>query len=697
MATKEGIEVPLILTLDAASERMARQSFLRSARRTVQTTMSYMDRSGGNSGVLGQVMFPSRKGMKQNVRRQGQQAQQGLRGMQQTVQALGKEARTAEQQFNSLFNSVEKARKADEKHAASRRRHQSGGGGGRGPGVGKVGIGGRMARGAKTAGGWTSRNAIKAGVFGAGSILGFLVSAFREAIGSYEKQTRARMEGSAVLGPKAKYAHGADYAYNSAEAAQIQANAARQGITGGRRGGRNALKLMRGLGQESLAFGGGIMSRQNLRGGAGSDAMMRTISESLALGVETGLERARIGEFLAAANQLSEQQIRITPGKDGYKGFAEELARLQLGGMRGRFAGGALAQAHSAIQGATGVQQAFAMRAFGFGKGAGLIDVLKRQEQGAGGGNMMAIMEQLRSEYGSNKQGGLSDAGKLAFKGMGMGSIHMAEEFSKVYLQQKQGKLSPEEARQKIQDIKEKEKAESRPRAEREAWAAMKKFGGFPAILAKRFDRMANLGSNQLDTLFSIDSIQQSMLHMVGPMFEDIKTLVPLIRDGMRAIAGPVRTGIQAISGSVTKLLQGIGAFAKAYSGSSNMFSGMSNGWGAFLNVYNEKSGTEVDISRGLSRGGAMDMLQRFGLEKSKKMVTEAYSQLPYTTQNTHKIVAKYGTIGSMPIDKGSATGLEKMLRLLTSIYRTLKKNKQVDVKVYGKGVGVVRKGGAEK
>lgn len=636
----------------------AQQVFDRFNRRSVRSMGRIADRQGAQSSVFGQLMYPSNQSkspqakmakMNQQVRRQTMSldrlAKQSMKQMTKQADQLAKASPFAqwERDLKKFQKEASRARGADkaifggagvfEREEAQRGR------------FGKFAsrAGGALDRGARALPGMArrgamgvGRGAIKAGMFGGGALMGFLVSAFREAIGNFEKQQRGRLTASATLGPNARFARGTSMGYNSAEAAQIQAQGARAGI-GGPRGGQYSMQLMRAIGSEGLQFGGAMMSRQNLRGAAGGKQMMKQMSTAFSVAIETGLERARVPEFLQGLNELAEQQIRITPDKDMYKSFTRELGVLAMGGLRGRYGTAALKQMHGAIQGATGVRQAFTMRAFDFGRGASLIDVLKQQEKGATGGNIIKVLEQIRRETGAGEGGGFSTAGKLEFKGLGYGSISMAEKLSDIYFK---GGGSRAEKQKRIQEIMQKEqkkqadaKLKNMPRIQVQAYQNMAKFGGVVARLSSRFDRMAALGIKWFPMLKKIDQIQLMSVKHVIPIMGQIGKLLPTIGKGMNALMGPISKGITGLLSAMNKLIGGAQAFSKGFSGYKGrmgVLGALGAGMSAFGGSYGNNLGPKAYVSMkgGMSRGQAQGLIQEHGFQKAREMVRKGFGEM---------------------------------------------------------------------
>jgi len=516
-----------------------RRLMMQEMRRTTQDLTRIVEQKAGADNLFTRIAMPTNKTarssmglsakMKQTMKKGGSQLKNFMTQIGSSSQARGmKMLQTSWDKTGQAIKAAGENAKNAARWMKEAAKAAPGGAWGATKGAAR-GAAGFAGKGASVAGKGlkgVGKAAMKVGMFGGGSLLGFVVSAFREGVANYEQTQRAKLDAATTMGYNAKFAKGgARFGYNAGEAARVQAQGAAAGITG-EGGGLASFRLMRTLGQQGLQQGGGIMARGGLSGRGGIATMMKTLEKTMALAMETGLDRARLPEYLGAIQSLSEEQIRVTPGKDQWNNFAKELAFMQARGGKGfagKYAGAALSQAHQAIKGASGPGQALMMRAFGFGKGANLIDVLKRQEMGASGGNIMAVMQQLQSEYGAGKGGGLSDAGKLAFKGTGMGSLHMAEKFSDIYLQRKKGTITAKQAQEKIKGITEEGKLGKMPTIQRQAYETMSKFGDVVQRLAARFDSFAELGANSYFIVEGVDKISKGLVKTIIPIFKGLK------------------------------------------------------------------------------------------------------------------------------------------------------------------------------
>ena len=560
------------------SLKNAERSFRQFTSRVSRTMGRVADQMGQSSTMVGGMLFPSNrnKGSSGGMPKGAQKAMKAsMKSFEKEIAKMSQKSLGGFKKMNKEVQALTKNIKAMTKAAQDASRAGVGGGSVGGGGSSASSGGGFFNRGnAGARGGRGGRGPGRARRFvssaaglGMGGILGFTMGAFREGVSKYEQVAGAQLEGATTLGANANFRSGLGMGFNPAEAARIQAQAASAGLGDA----KSAFQVNRVLGQQGIELGGGLARR-----GAGSRGAMRQLAAAMATGMETGLERARIGEFLQSANQLAEQQIAITPTGDQFKGFVTEMANLQGVGVKGRYAGGAIGQAHKAIQGASGAGQAFLMRAFGFGQGdKGLLDVLRQQEKGVGGGNIGKIMERLRTEFGANAQGGLSDAGKMAFKSMGLGSIGMADKFEEAYLLKKQNKLSEGDFQAKVKEIKDKGKEAKLPSIQVQAYKTIKRFGGVAQSIAERFADFAAFGQKNYDLIKKIRDAQKDLLGKISdPLVNFLKKGAPTLFKAVGVITNVVSKGlVQAIRGitGIFQMLRGFYAgFTKGYTTANN-------------------------------------------------------------------------------------------------------------------------------
>lgn len=528
-------------------------------KKTFDTMFRTMQRSmRSNASRMGkafsQISAPFDK-ITVGAKKMGAALKKGFDGARGAVKVLGTELKGVAQLIDRNTKSLQKMAKS----------------GGRGAGSLARKAGGMAMRGGRAALGAAGRGLTFAGMMGAQGIAGFVTSAFREAIGAYEAQQNARLQAAPYLtgdqGQRPDFASGARFGYNSAQAAGIQANAARQGLGSNRFAGRFAMSLNRAYGSEMLDFAAGIQRRRGTE--IGSDRQMKSAQRELTrifgMAVESGLKSSRMLEFTQATANYAEKQLAITPDKDSFQEFSKQLAFVQSrggAGMMGRYGAQALSRVDSAIKGAGGPQQAFLMRAFGFGKGANYLDVVRRQEGGiADMRNLPAIMKQLQQEYGQGQYGGLSGAGLLAFKGMGFGSTSMAEKFAKMYLGGEVKGLTKEQQKKRFDQIMAGERDSKLAPVQERAYKTINRFGGVAQTLAKRFDQFAKLGAKWYDIKKSITDAAINMAKGVAPILS--KIMVPIAK----SIANFIKTFGPKLASLLMRVVKGVERLAAAAGG----------------------------------------------------------------------------------------------------------------------------------
>lgn len=611
----------------------------RDVRQNVTKTM------GQTTRLVGQSL--QQMGRNQSVKQGFGALEKGVGGLEESLGETNNRIKESIKLFKEL--SKESAKTANVlKSSSQSMRGGAGGGGGGGRGQGGGFWGSRTGRGVRAVGRGSSR---MLGMMG-GGIFGFAMAAYQQGVANYEQMSQAQLGAAPQLvqaGPGGRFNVGASrrnvarltgvgarYGYNAAETAGIAGQAGQAGYGVGPGGVRAAMQMQRAMGPEGLAMGGQLMRVMGQTGQKGApQMMMKQMSKAMAVGVKTGLDEARIGEFLKASVDYAEQQLAITPeaGKEAFKLYTRELGLIQErggAGMRGRYGAAALGRVDQAIKGAQGAQQSFMLRAFGFGQGTSFFDALRRQEQGIAGkgkggeSNLMAVMKQLRGEYGAGPGGGLSKMGMLAFKNLGMGSTFMAEKMSKIYLQRQRGEISAEDAQKKIKSIQEKEKMQKYPMLQRKAWAAMEAFGGVARLMAGKWNSLAKFGGEFYKLKDSMTKMSMMMLETVKPLMEAIKKSMPTVLRLVQTVLPILQKVLEKTLSGIMMIVGMIGAFFKGAAG-KGFFGGIKGGlksageW-AYKNV-KTPTGTQKGDQWTSRLGIAPEEWNRMSLkEKMKRM-----------------------------------------------------------------------------
>lgn len=171
-------------------------------------------------------------------------------------------------------------------------------------------------------------------------------------------------------------------------------------ITGMDMGG--ATGFMGQLTRAGQGFGG--------KAGSGGD---KQLEKAIAAGFESGLDRARMPEFIQGVGKLVEMQAGRQGGDVSGGGFSQMLAAMGMtgdSGMQGARGASVLSQLNEAMVNPGGGDhgQAMMLQAYGFGKPGGntnYYEALKRQETGASSvENVKALFAETESQYGGGQE-----------------------------------------------------------------------------------------------------------------------------------------------------------------------------------------------------------------------------------------------------------------------------------------------------
>jgi len=168
-----------------------------------------------------------------------------------------------------------------------------------------------------------------------------------------------------------------------------------------------AAGVMGAFRQAGLGFETPVTKGRKGTEGAGVRMLEKTMAQAMA----TGLERARVPEYLHAVAQFADQQGGRQGGTVDVGAIGGALALVsKLTGTTGNRAAGIFSQLNQSIMapGAGEAGQALTLQAFGFGKPGGTNDyysAIQRQEQGLtgpeGAKNLLDILKETTSQYGT--------------------------------------------------------------------------------------------------------------------------------------------------------------------------------------------------------------------------------------------------------------------------------------------------------
>ena len=222
--------------------------------------------------------------------------------------------------------------------------------------------------------------------------------------------TRADMDAAAKGGVKRGYGY--------TETMQQALTAAK--ATGNANSVGTLQDLTRTIGMDSGSAAG--LMGQMTRGGSGfggseGSSGKRELEKSLAAGFASGLDRARMPEFMQGVGKLVEMQGGRQGGDVSGVGFSKMLGAMGMtgaSGMKGARGANVLQQLNEAMvkPGGGEAGQALMLQAYGFGKpggDTGYYEALKRQEQGAmDPENVRDMFAEIERQYGGGQEGALA-------------------------------------------------------------------------------------------------------------------------------------------------------------------------------------------------------------------------------------------------------------------------------------------------
>lgn len=245
----------------------------------------------------------------------------------------------------------------------------------------------------------------------------------------------------------------------------------------------------------------------------------RQFSQLIAGGLKSGLERARLPEYLQGVQGLVEQQRQVQTGVIGIGDIAKQLSLLGRGGsgMQGA-AGAAILGKMNAAMGTPGggeAGDAFMNQAMGFGKpggGVSYYESQKRREKGVGDPeNMVRVMKEVAGQYGTGEEG------NLALREMTGVSLDQAEKLQQIY-------NSGASADDKLKEI-EKVMKES-DSIEKQALDQMKIVGSEAKHIAGLTDKGIAEGAKIAPAVHAMEETLHKILDKVLAVLEDTYKLI---------------------------------------------------------------------------------------------------------------------------------------------------------------------------
>lgn len=410
------------------------------------------------------------------------------------------------------------------------------GGGGGGSGGGGGGRGGRG--GGRFAGTKGFFKKLLGGITGMlmGGVMGLLGGAFGLLTGQLSGGYSERMQfgrqygqlagtGGRLRNVRSQMGFGSRMGFGGIEMAQQALPFARAtGVVGGD-ALRQGMALQRATSMnagEAAGFMGMLTQAGTGFGGKAGKTGKAELVKTLALGVYSGLDRARMPEFLASTTQLVQRQMGVSAGTVSSNAASRLLAMLGASGqsgLQGARGGQVAAALDKAIRNPGGGEagQAFMLQAMGFGKpggGASYYEALRKQEQGVfGAGNLEAMFAESQSQYGGGQ------AQILALRQLTGLSIDQLEAVRDVV----NSNMSGTEKAEALKKIEEEAKS-----IEEQALDEMKEFGDTTRHMAELQNRSIGIGD---DIKESVEDIQRVINELISEFMPQIAAALRTIAD----------------------------------------------------------------------------------------------------------------------------------------------------------------------
>jgi hypothetical protein len=261
----------------------------------------------------------------------------------------------------------------------------------------------------------------------------------------------------------------------------------------------------------------------------------RELTKIMEAGMTSGIEKARIPEFIQGVGGVTQQLGGRLAGRanvSGVAAFMSMLGRSGQAGFQGNRGAAVASQLNQAIQRPGGGEagQAMMLQALGFGKpggGTSYYDALKKQQQGINDPtNVMKMFTEVNRQLGKTGIGGKTGASQeanLALSEMTGLSLRQVEGLQEIL-------NSDKDSAEKLKSIKEQlKKAEP---IEKQALKEMKSgFGGVVTHMSNIYDRQAAVGNKVSKIFMTIQNLQVRAL-------EALAEWLPKIGEGIKHIYG---------------------------------------------------------------------------------------------------------------------------------------------------------------
>jgi hypothetical protein len=534
-------EVKIVITADSTSVDAAMKKI-----KAHHVEMSSASAKMRSVGIKGQqdLQKVSKKTQKSEKLTRGRKAVQAERTLYRDVKKVTAELIKRQKAYKSIIKNVDKLHskmkavtsQAKKAGGALNKAYRYLGGSSVNKGMGKLGGG------AKKAGGGVAGmlgtmlkgigGALAGGIMGiVGGAIGILTGQLSGGYSARQQYGRAYGELAGTGGSRGALSRskgfGIRMGFGPTEMAQQAGGVARAtGVVGGAAMRQNlALQRATTLGSgEATGFMGMLTQAGSGFGGKAGTGGKAELVKTLALGMYSGLDRARMPEFFAATTTLVQRQMGASASNVDAGAASSLLAMLGSSGQAGLQGtrGGQVASAlDQAIRQPGGGEagQAFMMQAMGFGKPGGdtsYYEAIRKQEAGTfGKGNLEAMFSESRTQYGGGQ------AQILALRTLTGLTISQLEAVREVV----EGSGTQAEKTAELTRIQEESKS-----VEEQALDEMRKFGDETRHLARLQEHAIVVG----------DAIKESVEKIETVINKAVEALLPDIARALERIATAV-------------------------------------------------------------------------------------------------------------------------------------------------------------
>lgn len=297
-------------------------------------------------------------------------------------------------------------------------------------------------------------------------------------------------------------------------------------------------------------------------GGQGGTSGKREFQQVISLGFKSGIDEARLPEFIQSAGKVMTAQGARLAGDVSASDTARILQAFgatNAAGLQGARGGAVLSQLDASIANPGGGEagQAIMLQAMGFGKPGGdtsYYEAIKMQEEGANPENMKRIFGEFGSQFGTKEE-------ILALKEVTGITATVLEKVRDAY----QTMEGPD------RDAEVKKILEGSQSAEDRAATSMEEVGFHTKRIAELQNRLVNVG----DGIYHyIKSMQDSLNRTLSYFVDDATVLTGSAADLAAGVVSrfPEDAYNESSATRKTKLLPGVGATSDFLSGSGFAF-----------------------------------------------------------------------------------------------------------------------------